>query len=98
VHIRSLSLRLAGLAALAGLWLSGSGCYLDREARFDIIEREAAKAEARAEATLKADEAACDGDPDCLRIAGDRYAAAMREIQATRDARVDAELARDRGR
>ncbi len=85
-------------AATFGLCLLMSGCHLDQQARFDAIQREAEAAEARADARLAADEEACAGDPDCLRAAGDEYARAMRELQATRDARVDAELERGRTR
>ncbi len=81
-----------------GLCLLASGCYVDRQARFDMIQREAEDAEAQADARLAADVAACAGDPDCLRAAFDEYARAMREVQATRDARVDAELERDRAK
>lgn len=74
-----------------------SGCYLNQEARLEIIEREAVVAEARADADFAADKEACAGDPECLREAGERYAAAMRQVQATRDARVDALLEDSRG-
>lgn len=96
VKVRSQSLRHAACAALGGLWLSASGCYQNNEARFDVIRREAEAAEARAEAMLAAREATCDGHPGLLRSVFHDYTQTMREIQATRDARVDAELERGR--
>lgn len=79
-----------GLAAVL------SGCDLNQRARFDLINEQAAIAEARADRTLATDEQGCRGDPDCLAGAMAEYAEAMRQIQAIRDARFDAELKRAR--
>ena len=61
-----------------------------------IIEREAAMAVARADERLDEELEACGDDVDCRHAAIEKHAAAMREIQATRDARVDAFLEESR--
>jgi hypothetical protein len=72
--------------------LLSTGCYLNHEARLKIINREAEEATARAEERLDRELEACGDDVACRYAAIEKHAAAMREIQATRDARVDAFL------
>lgn len=72
--------------------LLSTGCYLNHEARLKIIRREAAESEARADERFDQELQACGDDVDCRHAAIEKHAAAMREIQATRDARVDAFL------
>lgn len=76
--------------------LLSTGCHLNQEARLRIIEREAAMAVARADERLDEELEACGDDVDCRHAAIEKHAAAMREIQATRDARVDAFLEESR--
>ena len=57
---------------------------------------EAAMAVARADERLDEELEACGDDVDCRHAAIEKHAAAMREIQATRDARVDAFLEESR--
>lgn len=85
-------------ASAVGLWLMVSGCSLSHEQRIEVIRREAADAETRAEEMLATAQEACAGDPDCLRATVDEYARRTREIQAMQDARIDAELERARRR
>lgn len=84
------------LLAALGICACVQGCYLSQEARHKVIEQEAAEAESRADQRLAADLKACGGDPECRRAAHDAYEATMREIQATRDARIDAWLQENR--
>lgn len=76
--------------------LLSTGCHLNQEARLKIIEREAAAATAGADERLDQELDECGDDADCRHAALEKYAAAMREIQATRDARFDAWLEESR--
>jgi hypothetical protein len=71
---------------------------LNQEARLKIIRIEAAEAGARADERLDQELEACGDDVDCRHAALERYGAAKREIQAARNARVDALLQDGRGR
>ncbi len=79
-------------ALLVAVCLLSTGCYLNHEARLEVIRREAEEAVARAEERLDEELEACGEDVACRHEALKKHAAAMREIQATRDARVDAFL------
>lgn len=79
-------------ALLVAVCLLSTGCYLNHEARLEVIRREAKEAVARAEERLDEELEACGEDVACRHAAIEKYAAAIREIQATRDARVDAWL------
>lgn len=91
-HLRSTCI----VALISTACLPTAGCYLNQQSRLRIIEREAAVAVARADERLDEELEACGDDVACRHAALEKHAAAMREIQAMRDARVDAFLEESR--